>query len=182
MVGVINPANGTSIDIQKQAAISAPFQLVPGEAWPAEGTTIGSETVPASASPSMSPAKVKHHLSGGAIAGIAIALIIFVGTAAALFYFIGRWRARKEVTRYINVESRSNAIPRTISPPINTVPQRSAPSPQPISELWSPISPVSMDRYLPLSEKTPLSPPARHPAFGPFSEQSTTYELDGGRI
>jgi hypothetical protein len=181
MVGVINPANGTSIDRQKQAAISAPFQLLPGEAWPAEGVNIGSETVPASALPSTSPAaELKHHLSGGAIAGIVIAVTILVGIAGALFYFFGRLRSQKEVTKYATVESNSNETPRIIGPVVDTIPQSSTPNPQDRNELWSPISSVSLSRYMRLSKKPPLSPPAGHPAFSPFV-QSTTYELEGGR-
>jgi hypothetical protein len=41
MVGVINPADGQSIDTQKSAAINADYQLVPGQSWPAEGSSPG---------------------------------------------------------------------------------------------------------------------------------------------
>src|ERR1700722_6774591 len=36
MVGTINPGKGESIIKQKQAAANAPFQLLPGQDWPAE--------------------------------------------------------------------------------------------------------------------------------------------------
>jgi hypothetical protein len=45
-----------------------------------------------------------------------------VGIAARLFYFIGRLRAKKEVTKYATVESGSKETPRTINPVVNIVP------------------------------------------------------------
>ena len=88
MVGVINPANGTSIDIQRQAARNAPFQLLPGEPWPAEGNKSGSETT-FSSSPSSPSSKNNasntHHVSGGAIAGIVIGVVLLLTAGLASF-------------------------------------------------------------------------------------------------
>lgn len=44
MVGVINPANETSYSVQHQAAINALYQLLPRQAWPAEGSQTKSKT------------------------------------------------------------------------------------------------------------------------------------------
>ncbi|KAF2397176.1 hypothetical protein EJ06DRAFT_533357 [Trichodelitschia bisporula] len=98
MVGVINPAKGTSLQKQKDAAISAPFQLAPGEPWPAEGANIGAETAsapPGYADQTATAVPNSHdshgvHLSGGAIAGIVIGAVLVLLLAGALFFFIGR--------------------------------------------------------------------------------------------
>jgi hypothetical protein len=99
-----DPPNGTSIEKQSQAAINAPFQLSPGQPWPVEGASPGSETVTAvptpSASASAAPAvEHAHHLSGGAIAGIVIGSIAVLALAAALFYFVGRSNSYKDIIK-----------------------------------------------------------------------------------
>lgn len=102
MVGVINPNEMVSLDKQKEAAIKAPFQLAPGEAYPAEGAT-GSETASASGSQPTATngatANTAHHssLSGGAIAGIVIGGLAVLAIAAALFYFMGRSKTYKDM-------------------------------------------------------------------------------------
>ncbi|KAF2452332.1 hypothetical protein BDY21DRAFT_294880 [Lineolata rhizophorae] len=86
MVGVINPANGTSVDIQRQAAQTASFQFFPGEPWPVEGSTASGSTLKPSA----------HHLSGGVIARVVIGVIVFIGMIAAALYFVLRSRVNKQ--------------------------------------------------------------------------------------
>jgi hypothetical protein len=176
MVGVINPANGTSIDEQRQAAISAPYQLLPGEAWPAEGGAIGSEVDVASPSPSTRAVEsLNQPLSRGAIAGIFTGAIILVVIGAALFYFIGRSKASKDVMEHTSVEASSNEGPRSLASVVNTIPQSFTTNLP--NELWSPVSPVSTGRYLSLSEETSHLP-AGHPAFG-ICSQMMMYELEG---
>jgi hypothetical protein len=185
MVGVINPTKDTSLEKQRQAAISAPFQLLPGQPWPAEGNTLGSGSESASMPSSLLPSgnstvKHSHRISGGAIAGIVIGVMAAL-IIAGLLYFIARSKPR----------------PTTKGP---TAPQ------MPFSggnvEVWSPVTldgtpqgeslilspvtqlpPVDTIGYnLPMMnfyEKPPLSPPIGHPAFGPNSTQSTTIELPG---
>jgi hypothetical protein len=104
MVGVINPNEAQLLSKQQEAAIAAPFQLAPDQAWPAEGSTPGAETASASgfSSPTTtanSTSSTVHHstLSGGAIAGIVIAGVAVLGLAAALFYFIGRSKTYKDM-------------------------------------------------------------------------------------
>jgi len=97
---------------QKEAAIHAPFQLAPTQAWPMEGTQVGA--LPSSASTSNStsnstttatPAASTHHsLSGGAIAGIVIGALAVLSLAAGLFYFMGRSKTYKDMFK----SSRSN--------------------------------------------------------------------------
>jgi hypothetical protein len=105
MVGVINPNEAQVLSKQKAAAIAAPFQLAPDQAWPAEGSTPGAETASASgfssptttSSSSAHSTSSEHHLSGGAIAGIVIAGVAVLALAAALFYFIGRSKTYKDM-------------------------------------------------------------------------------------
>jgi hypothetical protein len=104
MVGVINPNELVSLDKQKEAAIKAPFQLAPGEAWPAEGA-IGAASAsasglsqPTATSLNGATTNTTHHsLSGGAIAGIVIGGIAVLAVAAALFYFMGRSKTYKDM-------------------------------------------------------------------------------------
>ncbi|GME64441.1 Cupredoxin [Neofusicoccum parvum] len=80
MVGVINPTNDTSIDLQHQQAVDSAYQLAPGQTWPAEGTQ----------STSSGSSHHSSKLSGGAIAGIVVGGVAFVAMAAALTFYIGR--------------------------------------------------------------------------------------------
>lgn len=82
-----------------------------------------------------------------------------MGIAEAPFYFIGRSRAKKEVTKYAAVEPGSKETPSAINSEDNIVPQRSFPGPGFRNELWSPMSPVDAGQYMTLSEKPPLRPP-----------------------
>jgi hypothetical protein len=91
MVGVINPANGTSLDKQREAAKDAPFQLLPGEPWPAENNTPGTGTT---ISPPLSfPSIVSHDhrpsksVLVGAIGG-PILLLSVVGIISFSFRYL----------------------------------------------------------------------------------------------
>jgi hypothetical protein len=99
MVGVINPANATSIDSQRQAAKNAPFQLLPGEPWPAEGNKPGTETVfISSLSPpsSRNNASETYHISSGAIAGVVIGAVLLL-VAGLVFLALKRYKACRDV-------------------------------------------------------------------------------------
>jgi hypothetical protein len=106
MVGVINPNEEVDLNKQKQAAIKAPYQLAPGEAWPAENAKPGAETgtlagfskpTATSLSGTTSGSSGHHGLSGGAIAGIVIGAVAVLVLAAALFYFMGRSKTYKDM-------------------------------------------------------------------------------------
>ena len=117
MVGVINPvspyyfsaqcfayltaAQDETVSLQKQydAAVSAPYELGPGQPFPAEGNGGGlaaaSSTAPTSTAtstptPSAASSGGSHGLSAGAIAGISVGAFAVVLLAAALFYLVGR--------------------------------------------------------------------------------------------
>jgi hypothetical protein len=117
MVGVINPNELVSLEKQKQAAIKAPFQLAPGEPWPAEGVKPGAETAsvtglnqPTTTALNGNTGHSDHHsLSGGAIAGIVIGGVVVLALAAALFYFIGRSKTYKDMWKGHKSETAGNA-------------------------------------------------------------------------
>jgi hypothetical protein len=94
MVGVINPNSSVSLQSQYEAAVTAPYQLAPGQPFPAEGG--GSPTSAPSSSATASP-NSSSHLSGGAIAGIVIGGIVVLLLAAALFYFVGRSKTYRDI-------------------------------------------------------------------------------------
>jgi len=106
MVGVINPNELVSLQKQKDAAISAPYELAPGQPWPAEGASVGAETAtvsgysqPTSTSANGQNQGSHHSLSGGAIAGIVIGGVVVLALAAALFYFVGSNKTYKDVLK-----------------------------------------------------------------------------------
>lgn len=81
MVGAINPNATQTFAAQQAAAMSAPYMLVPGQPFPAEGTP--------APSPSLSPAPTTH-LGAGAIAGIAVGAVAGIALLAALCFLLGR--------------------------------------------------------------------------------------------
>ncbi|RAL12176.1 uncharacterized protein BO97DRAFT_368807 [Aspergillus homomorphus CBS 101889] len=92
MVGVINPNETMTWEAQYEKAKTYPYMLVPGQSIPAEGS-IPSSTSISSASPSASASSSgSGGLSGGAIAGIVVGSVAFVGILGALFFVLGRNR------------------------------------------------------------------------------------------
>ena len=121
MVGVINPNASVSLDAQLQQALQAPYMLTPGEPFPNEGegeaavptpmltanpalltaqpTGVATALAPgyaATSSASQPPQQQQQssgtHLSGGAIAGIVVAAVAFLGLLAAVFWLLGHRR------------------------------------------------------------------------------------------
>jgi hypothetical protein len=96
MVGVINPNSSVSLENQHQAAIAAPYQLAPGQPFPAEGS--GTPTAePSPSAGSSNRGSNGSHLSSGAIAGIVIGGVVVLLLAAALFYFVGRSKTYRDI-------------------------------------------------------------------------------------
>jgi len=93
MVGVINPNASTSLQKQFEAAVNAPYELAPGQAFPSEGGGSMNNTTPTGSSSSSGGT----HLSGGAIAGIVIGGIVVLVLALALFYFVGRNKTYRDI-------------------------------------------------------------------------------------
>lgn len=114
MVGVINPNASVSLQAQYEKALDSPYMLTPGEPFPNEGeggsaspttpqltanpTLLGSTptgdasaTVGAASANSPAPSQSSggSHLSGGAIAGIAIAAVAFIALLAGFFWLLG---------------------------------------------------------------------------------------------
>ncbi|KAJ5787622.1 Cupredoxin [Penicillium paradoxum] len=89
MVGAINPNSSQTWNTQYQKALVYPYMLVPGESPPPEGEDSKSNDDSESGS-----SQESHHsgLSKGAIAGIAVAAVVFVGILIALFFVLGRNR------------------------------------------------------------------------------------------
>ncbi|KAJ5698968.1 hypothetical protein N7462_000973 [Penicillium macrosclerotiorum] len=103
MVGVINPNSSETWETQYQRALTYPYMLVPGQSAPAEGSSstssTGSSSTESSSSDSSTTSSVTSSsggghsgLSTGAIAGIAVACVVFVATLIALFFVLGRNR------------------------------------------------------------------------------------------
>ncbi|KAJ5171174.1 Cupredoxin [Penicillium coprophilum] len=91
MVGVINPNKTQTWQSQYDKALKYPYMLVPGQPAPAEGSTGGSGSSDNKNGDDKSSDE-KHGLSTGAIAGIAVAAVAFVGILVALFFVLGRNR------------------------------------------------------------------------------------------
>ncbi|KXG54284.1 Cupredoxin [Penicillium griseofulvum] len=87
MVGVINPNSTQTWQTQYAKALKYPYMLVPGQAAPPEGETPGSGD-----GDDEKGGDGKHGLSTGAIAGIAVAAVVFVALLVALFFVLGRNR------------------------------------------------------------------------------------------
>ncbi|KAE8395800.1 hypothetical protein BDV23DRAFT_81467 [Aspergillus alliaceus] len=92
MVGVINPTENMTWKHQHDKALKSPYQLEPWEHVPAEGETPGSTSTSTPSAGSSSGS----HLSPGAIAGIVIGGVAFVGLLVALFFVMGRNQVYKK--------------------------------------------------------------------------------------
>lgn len=91
MIGVINPNATHTWEAQHQFAMSAPYDLKPGETWKAEDPDHGKpSSTPTPSTKSEEGGGKKSGLSAGAIAGIAIGAAAVVVIAAALLYLCGR--------------------------------------------------------------------------------------------
>jgi hypothetical protein len=134
MVGVVNPAEGQSIDTQKSAAINADYQLVPGQPWPAEGSSPSSQPNSTS-SPSKNSKSQK--VSGGAIAGIVIGVLLATVLTAALVFFLRRARQRNAPKQPEDAISLTDAEEQTV--PVSMEFEPATPRVQ--NNLVSPISP-----------------------------------------
>ncbi|KAJ6179777.1 hypothetical protein N7519_010238 [Penicillium mononematosum] len=89
MVGVINPNKTQTWETQYARALKYPYMLLPGQPMPAEGGGSGSGGDQSGDDDSSGG---KHGLSTGAIAGIAVAAVVFVALLVALFFVLGRNR------------------------------------------------------------------------------------------
>lgn len=78
---------------QHEKAKKYPYQVVPGNAPPTEGTEDGSSSTNTSQG---SPSGGQSHLSGGAIAGIAIGVLVFVAILVVFFFALGRNRVYQQ--------------------------------------------------------------------------------------
>ena len=110
MVGVINPVrtldstsallttqNATMTwEAQYKKAKQYPYMLVPGQSPPAEGSQSGSSSSGSNSGSGSSPGSDSGSKSGSsglskdAIAGIAVAVVAFVGILCALLFILGR--------------------------------------------------------------------------------------------
>ncbi|KAE8398112.1 hypothetical protein BDV37DRAFT_276396 [Aspergillus pseudonomiae] len=88
---VIGPTANMTWEHQNKKAIKYPYQLEPWEHVPAEG-----ETPNSSATSSPSPSSSGSHLSGGAIAGIVVGAVAFIGLLVAFFFVMGRNQVYKK--------------------------------------------------------------------------------------
>ncbi|KAJ5180125.1 hypothetical protein N7492_003335 [Penicillium capsulatum] len=100
MVGAINPNSSQKVAVQKKKALNYPYMLVPGQEFPAEGnvttTSSGSDSTSTSAGSSSHGSSGGNSLSAGAIAGIVVAAVVFVGILVALFFVLGRNRVYRQ--------------------------------------------------------------------------------------
>lgn len=180
MVGVINPAEGQSIETQKSAAINADYQLLPGQTWPAEGSSPGSQ--PSSTS---SPSKTSksQKVSSGAIAGIVIGILLATFLTAALVFVVRR--ARQKNTSKNPDDSMSLADRDEEEQMVPVAMEFEPATPRVQSGLVGPLSPPpqrkksllqTFYRY-PFTEK-PLVAPKGHPAWRSESSRNTATELE----
>jgi hypothetical protein len=171
---VINPANETSIDRQRHAAMKASFQLLPGEAWPAESASPRLEATsslrlsPSPPPPTLSSSSAHHRLSSDVVTTIIVGVLVVISLAAGLICVL---------CRHIRAKKRTSED----TAGIPTLPA-SRPSTGYITQPPNLDTPGQAVPYVPLNEKQFMgSAPNRHPAFGPNSIQETTLELEGER-
>ncbi|KAE8139071.1 hypothetical protein BDV38DRAFT_270250 [Aspergillus pseudotamarii] len=88
---MIGPTANMTWEHQNKKAINYPYQLEPWEHIPAEG-----ESPTSSATSSPSPSSSGSHLSGGAIAGIVVGAVAFIGLLVAFFFVMGRNQVYKK--------------------------------------------------------------------------------------
>ncbi|KAJ5542822.1 Cupredoxin [Penicillium sp. DV-2018c] len=81
---------------QYEKALTYPYMLVPGQSPPAEGEEDGGSSGGGDNSSSQEGNGGSSGLSKGAIAGIAVAAVVFVGILVALFFVLGRNRVYRQ--------------------------------------------------------------------------------------
>jgi hypothetical protein len=186
MVGVINPATGQSIDTQKSAAINADYQLVPGQPFPAEGSSPNSQPISTPATPPKN-SKSRKKVSGGAIAGIVVGIILVALITAALVFVVRRARQRKAPKNL-----KDDAMSLTEGGDVEeTVPvaMEFEPATPRVQSLVSPLSPPPQRKMsllqtfykYPFAEKSLVPPQDRHPAFRTDPTQDNTIERERER-
>lgn len=114
MVGVINPNEIETLDMQKAYAKNSTYMLNPGEPFPPEASDMASLTqvptsttspaavssataVASSAAPALASPSPHHSFPSEAIAGIAIGAVAVLVLCGALFFYMGRSKALEEV-------------------------------------------------------------------------------------
>lgn len=178
MVGVINPGNDTSVELQSEAAKNAPYQLSPGQSFPAEGDPSYCQTGPGSCSSSSAistpmphSATNLDHISNGAIAGTTIGAISLVLLSVALFVYLRQKSIRYEEVKKTNAENTKDSTN-------NSRPNYDFRSRDTTLEIQSPalISNTPIETY----EKPPISPPSpsRHPAL----RRPPRYDSTGNQV
>lgn len=112
MIGVINPNNTQTLDVQLAYTENATLQLTPGDAFPSEtGSSTKATSTPSSAAGSTSGGGgggSSNSLSAGAIAGIAIGAAAVLVLAGVMFYLCGR---RGGLDKAYNGQSRQSFPP-----------------------------------------------------------------------
>ena len=120
MIGVINQNSTQTLNGQLAIAQNATLQLSPGEPYPSEGT-------PTSSGTSTSYSYSSTSLSGGAIAGIVIGVLVILALAGLIFYLCGRNRSLASVIKYSRPPpGKASNIPQ---PGLDPLPMTSAYSP-----------------------------------------------------
>lgn len=117
MIGVINPNATHAWEAQHQFAMTAPYDLKPGETWKAEDRDHGkpSSTPAPSTKPEEGGGK-KSGLGAGVIAGIAIGSAAVVVIAAALLYVAEEENSTKLTARASFSRRRPPLIPLVLRP------------------------------------------------------------------
>ncbi|KAI7789004.1 hypothetical protein LA080_005108 [Diaporthe eres] len=116
MIGVINPNDTQTLDVQLAYTKNTTTQMVPGDPLPSETAagTSGATPTSSSSSGSGSHSHSSPPLSAGAIAGISIGGAVVLLIAATLLYLCGR---RGGLDKAYNRQSRHAMAP----PPMNEV-------------------------------------------------------------
>lgn len=174
MVAAINPADGTSIDQQKKAAIAAPYQLEPGQPWPAESassistTRTVSEPSASAAQSSLASHAHTNTMSGGVIAAIVVGTALF---AIACVYFLLKCRQlfSRESPASPEAEQRVSSYSHQVSPQYVDASQWNFTTPRVIPMPWSP----EYDSHSPSAVLSEF--PVSNPVVQPYACNTTSY-------
>lgn len=113
MIGVINPNDTQTLDVQLEYTMNTTTQMVPGDPLPSE---TAQATPGATSTSGASSGSSSHHssapLSPGAIAGISIGGAVVILIAATLLYLCGR---RGGLDKAYNRQSRHAMAPPPVS-------------------------------------------------------------------